>query len=123
MFYSFLAARVFPTSVHASPSVLSTNIHLTFDATVEPRVAEFIVEVSSDEFYQDTISNPIPPNELMATVSGLVPNTEYTARVVAVYKDGVRVRSKYFTFTTPRKCRILYNNVHISCFGTLPSFF
>jgi hypothetical protein len=103
VFYSFLAARVFPTSVHASPSVLSTNIHLTFDATVEPRVAEFIVEVSSDDFYQDIISNPIPPNEQMATFSGLVPNTEYTARVAAVYKDRVRVGSGLCTFTTPRR--------------------
>ena len=75
---------------------------------MEPRVAEFIVEVSSDEFYQDIISNPIPPNELMATVNGLVPNTEYTARVFAVYKDGVMTKSGFCTFTTPRKCRITY---------------
>ena len=75
---------------------------------MEPRVAEFIAEVSSDEFYQDIISKTIPPNELMATVTGLVPNTEYTARVFAVYKDGVMARSGFCTFTTPRKCRITY---------------
>ena len=89
--------------MNASSSVLSTNIHLTFDGTVEQCVAEFIVEVSSDQFYHNIVSNPIPTNERMATVSGLVPNTEYTARVVAKYKDGVMVKSECCIFTTPRK--------------------
>lgn len=100
----FFTARVVPMGVHASSTVLSTNIHLKFDATMEPCIAEFIVEVSTDSFQCHILSfNPIPPDDRMATISGLLPNTAYTARVVAVYKDGKRVSSELCAFTTPCK--------------------
>jgi hypothetical protein len=94
-------ARVVPVGVHASVGVLSTNVHLKFDASVEPRVSKFMVEVSSDSFHHDIIKTSIPPSDRMATVPKLAPNTTYTTRVFAVYKDGIRAKSKNDTFSTP----------------------
>lgn len=90
-----------PTGVHAKSAVISTYVHLSFDSKVEPRVKNFIVEVSSDSFQDEILTSTIAAGDRMAIVSNLNPDTTYEAHVAAVYKDGVTVKSGKCIFTTP----------------------
>ena len=98
-YYYYTTARVLPTEVRTTDAVLSTNVHLKFDAAVESRVAEFRVEAFTD--LHDIPSISIPPIERVVTIKDLEPATTYTGWVIVKYKDGIEVKSEKFTFTTP----------------------
>ena len=86
-------------------SVLSTNVHFSFDKYVEEGVQEFKVQVSCDDFKDDISTFKIgDPSDRMCTLADLTPVKEFGVRVVAVYKDGARGKSEASTFKTQGMC-------------------
>ena len=93
-FTTVFSARVVPTHVFASSSILSTNVHWRFDDKVQTRIEQFDIEVSS-------VVHTKLPGDRMATISGLPSGTAHSVRVIAVYKDGMRAMSEVHHFITP----------------------
>ena len=88
--------------VSVSPAILSANVHWRFDDKVQKQIKSFDVEISSDAFPAQTHKNiPSLPSDRMASISGLVSGRQHSVKVVAVYKDGTRVKSETVQFITP----------------------
>ena len=98
MCFTVFSARVIPTHVSASPSILSTNIHWRFDDKVQAQLQQFFVEVLS---VMHTVSSVMLPGDRMATISDLTSGTAHSVRVIAVFKDGTKATSETHHFTTP----------------------
>ena len=94
---SLFSARVAPTHVSASPSILSTNVHWRFDDKVQAQIQQFYVEISS------AMHEKKLPEDRMAAISGLGSGTAHSVRVIAVYKDGTKAMSEIDHFITPSK--------------------
>ena len=91
---SLFLARVAPTHVSASPSMLSTDVHWRFDDKVQAQIQQFDVEISS-------VMHTKFPEDRMATISGLSSGKNHSVRVIAVYKDGTEAMSEMHQFATP----------------------
>ena len=99
-----LSARVAPTEVTLSPSILSTNVHWKFADNVQSRIRHFAIEYSSDV---GTSTKTEPPNVRVSTLSQLRSGQHYEVCVVAVYDDDFEARSDKISFTLPGKTIIM----------------
>ena len=79
-------------------SVLSVNVHFSFDNNVEKSVKIFLLDVFPKEFPNEITINDT--SDRMGTVLCLKPKTHFCARVIAVYKDDVKATSDTCSFTT-----------------------
>ena len=93
--FTVFSARVAPTHVSASPSILSTNVHWRFDDKVQARIERFYVEIPS------VMTQKRLPRDRMATITGLASGKAQGVRVVAVYKDDIKAMSAMDYFNTP----------------------
>ena len=82
-------------------SVLSVNVHFSFDNNVERSVKNFLLEVFPKEYPNEiTMCTINDTSDRMGTVLCLKPKTHFCARVIAVYKDDVKATSDTCSFTT-----------------------
>jgi hypothetical protein len=92
-------ARVTPTHVSASPSVLSTTVHWNFDEGLETYIKIFDIEVFPDMFHGRAQVHTSPASNRVTTISGLASGSAHSVRVTAVYYDETRAESDLVHFT------------------------
>ena len=65
---------------------------------MQTQIKGFNIEISSDRFHIQMHKKP--PNDRIATISGLLSGTAHYVTVVAVYKDDFKATSEMVRFTT-----------------------